>query len=83
MSERTRMPASVYFQTAAFLAIMAVALFASAGTLNFVSFWIYLGLMAAVCAASLVWIDPDLARERMRPRAVRRCRWHCGCFLPP
>jgi protein-S-isoprenylcysteine O-methyltransferase Ste14 len=67
MSERTRMPASAYFQTAAFLAVMAVALFASAGTLNFVSFWIYLALMATVCTASLVWVDPGLARERMRP----------------
>ena len=67
MSEQTRMPASMYLQSVGFLAIMAVALFASAGSLRFVSFWIYLALMAAVFVASFLWVDPDLARERMRP----------------
>jgi protein-S-isoprenylcysteine O-methyltransferase Ste14 len=61
------MPTSAYLQTVAMFAIMAIALFASAGTLTFVSFWIYLAIMAAVFIGSFLWVDPDLARERMRP----------------
>jgi protein-S-isoprenylcysteine O-methyltransferase Ste14 len=61
------MPASALLQSFAFLVIAAVALFASAGTLKFISFWVYLALLAAVFIASMVWVDPDLARERMRP----------------
>jgi protein-S-isoprenylcysteine O-methyltransferase Ste14 len=61
------MPASAFLQSVAFLAVAAVTLFASARTIKFVSFWIYLALLAAVFVASLVWVDPDLARERMRP----------------
>jgi protein-S-isoprenylcysteine O-methyltransferase Ste14 len=67
MSEQTQMPTSVYLQSIGFFVIMAVALFAAAGTLSFVSFWIYLALMGAVFIASFLWVDPDLARERMRP----------------
>lgn len=67
MSAQNRMPASIYVQSIAILVVMAVALFVSAGSLHFVSFWIYLALMAAVIVASFVLIDPDLARERMRP----------------
>ena len=67
MSEKTRQPASMYLQSIGFFVILAVALFASAGTLSFVSFWAYLALMAAVFIASFVFVDPDLARERMRP----------------
>jgi protein-S-isoprenylcysteine O-methyltransferase Ste14 len=61
------MPTSAYLQTIAMFAIMAIALFASAGTLTFVSFWMYLAIMAAVFVGSFLWVDPDLARERMRP----------------
>jgi protein-S-isoprenylcysteine O-methyltransferase Ste14 len=61
------MPTSAYLQTIAMFAIMAIALFASAGTLTLVSFWIYLAIMAAVFIGSFLWVDPDLARERMRP----------------
>jgi protein-S-isoprenylcysteine O-methyltransferase Ste14 len=71
MSEQTRMPASMYFQTIGVFAVMVVALFASAGTLSFVSFWIFIALMAAVFVASFLWVDPDLARERMRPGGQR------------
>jgi protein-S-isoprenylcysteine O-methyltransferase Ste14 len=61
------MPTSAYLQTIAMFAIMAIALFASAGSLAFISFWIYLAIMAAVFIGSFLWVDPDLARERMRP----------------
>ena len=61
------MPTSAYLQTIAMFAIMAIALFASAGSFAFISFWIYLAIMAAIFVASFLWVDPDLARERMRP----------------
>jgi protein-S-isoprenylcysteine O-methyltransferase Ste14 len=61
------MPVSAYVQTGVFFVVAAVALFASAGSLAIPSFWVYLALLAAVFVASFVWVDPDLARERMRP----------------
>lgn len=67
------MPISAYFQSAAFLVLAAVALFASAGTIAIAGFWFYLAIFAAVLAASLLWLDPGLLRERMRP----------GCKRPP
>jgi protein-S-isoprenylcysteine O-methyltransferase Ste14 len=61
------MPVSAYFQAAGFFLLAAVALFAPAGTFAILGFWIYLAIFAAIFAASLLWLDPDLARERMRP----------------
>jgi protein-S-isoprenylcysteine O-methyltransferase Ste14 len=49
------------------VAVMAVALFGSAGRFDIVEFWIYLAIMAAATAFGLGFIDPELARERMRP----------------
>jgi protein-S-isoprenylcysteine O-methyltransferase Ste14 len=45
----------------------AIALFAAAGTVAIVTYWVYLAILAAVFLASFLWLDPDLARERMRP----------------
>jgi protein-S-isoprenylcysteine O-methyltransferase Ste14 len=61
------MPLSAYLQSALFLILAAVALFASAGTVAIAGFWVYLVIVAAVFVASFLWLDPDLARERMRP----------------
>ncbi len=61
------MPASAYIQSVAFFVLAAVALFASAGTVAILTYWIYLAIFAAVFVASFRWLDPDLARERMRP----------------
>jgi len=61
------MPVAAYVQSIAFLVAEAVALFASAGTFAIWSFWAYLAIFAGVFVASFLWIDPDLARERMRP----------------
>ncbi|MGA2312021.1 MAG: isoprenylcysteine carboxylmethyltransferase family protein [Xanthobacteraceae bacterium] len=61
------MPASVYIQSVAFFALAAAALFAAAGTVAILTYWIYLAIFAAVFVASFLWLDPDLARERMRP----------------
>jgi len=60
-------PASVYNQSVAFFALAAAALFAAAGTVAILTYWIYLAIFAAVFVASFLWLDPDLARERMRP----------------
>lgn len=61
------MPISAYVQCAVFFALAAAALFASAGTFRIAAFWIYLAILAAIFVASFLWLDPDLARERMRP----------------
>jgi protein-S-isoprenylcysteine O-methyltransferase Ste14 len=62
-----KMPASAYVQAPIFLILAAVALFVSAGSLAIAPFWIYLTMLGAVFIASFLWIDPDLAHERMRP----------------
>ena len=61
------MPASAYVQSVVFFVLAAVALFASAGTVALPTYWVYLGIFAAVFVASFLLLDPDLARERMRP----------------
>jgi protein-S-isoprenylcysteine O-methyltransferase Ste14 len=61
------MPRSAYLQSAVFLVLAAVALFVSAGTCAIAVFWIYLAILAAIFVASFLFVDPDLARERMRP----------------
>ena len=65
------MPLSAYIQTVAFFALAVAALFASAGTLAFATYWIYLAIFAGVFFASFLLLDPDLARERMRPGGKR------------
>ena len=66
------MPAAAYVQSAAFLVLAAVALFVSAGTIHVPIFWLYLAILAGVILASLILLDPDLARERMRPAGRRQ-----------
>ena len=61
------MPATAYVQAAIFFILAAAALFASAGTFAILGFWLYLAIFAAVFVASFFWLNPDLARERMRP----------------
>jgi protein-S-isoprenylcysteine O-methyltransferase Ste14 len=61
------MPISAYVQSALFMALAIAALFGGAGTFAIPAFWIYLAILAAIFVASLVGLDPDLARERMRP----------------
>ncbi len=61
------MPVSAYIQSLAFFALAAVALFAAVGTVAILTYWVYLAIFAAVFVASFLWLDPDLARERMRP----------------
>ena len=65
------MPVSAYVQSAGFFVLAAVALFASAGTIAIPIFWVYLAIFAAVFVVSFLLLDPDLARERMRPAGKR------------
>ncbi len=46
------MPVSAYIQAALLIIAAAGALFASAGTLAILTFWIYLAIFAAVMAAA-------------------------------
>lgn len=61
------MPVLAYVESAAFFAAAVVALFGSAETFAIPAFWVYLAIFGAVFVASFIWVDPDLARERMRP----------------
>jgi protein-S-isoprenylcysteine O-methyltransferase Ste14 len=65
------MPVSAYVQSAAYFVLAAVALFASAGTTAIATYWVYLAIFGAVFVAAFLWLDPDLARERMRPGGKR------------
>ena len=65
------MPVSAYVQSVGFFAIAIAALFGSAGTLALPPYWVYVAIFAAVFVASFVLLDPDLARERMRPGGKR------------
>ena len=65
------MPISAYLQAGLFVALAAVALFGSAGTVEIVGFWVYVAIFAAVMVASFTLLDPDLLRERMRPGGRR------------
>lgn len=60
-------PTSAYIQSILFLVLMAIALFASAGTVAVVGFWLFLAVQVAGTIAALVLLPPDLVRERMRP----------------
>jgi protein-S-isoprenylcysteine O-methyltransferase Ste14 len=65
------MPVSAYLQSIGFFAVAIVALFASAGTAAIPSYWVYLAIFGSVFVASFLLLDPDLARERMRPGGKR------------
>ena len=65
------MPVSAYIQSVAYFLLAAVALFASAGTVAITTYWVYLAIFAAVFIVSFLWLDPDLARERIRPGGKR------------
>lgn len=47
--------------------LYAAALFGTAGRLDIVEFWCWIAVLTAAGVISLLVIDPDLIRERMRP----------------
>jgi hypothetical protein len=65
------MPVSAFVQSALFVMAVAVTLFASVGTLAITGFWLYVAILAAVFALSLLTLDPGLLQERMRPGGKR------------
>lgn len=66
------MPISAYIQSLVFFILAAVALFASAGTVAIPTYWVYLAIFGAVFVGSFLWLDPGLARERLRPGGKRQ-----------
>jgi protein-S-isoprenylcysteine O-methyltransferase Ste14 len=65
------MPVSAYIQAALFVLLAAATLFAAAGTVEILGFWVYVAIFAAVMVASFAFLDPGLLRERMRPGGQR------------
>jgi len=61
------MPLSAYLRAAALLVCAGVALFAAAGSLAIVAFWIYLAILTVVFVAAFAMLDRGLLQERMRP----------------
>jgi protein-S-isoprenylcysteine O-methyltransferase Ste14 len=68
------MIAKLTFQTCLGLAVMAMLLFMSAGTLHWPAGWVFLAELGILGFASGLWLartDPDLLRERMSPFVQR------------
>jgi protein-S-isoprenylcysteine O-methyltransferase Ste14 len=62
------------FQTCAGIAVMAMLLLVSAGTLDWPAAWVFLAELGLLGLGSGVWLartDPDLLRERMKPLVQR------------
>jgi protein-S-isoprenylcysteine O-methyltransferase Ste14 len=51
--------------------ICAAVLFGSAGRLDIIEFWCWLLELATISVATVLLIEPDLVRERMRPGGQR------------
>jgi protein-S-isoprenylcysteine O-methyltransferase Ste14 len=66
-----RMPRSAMPSIAIMMAVCAVVLFGAAGRLDIIEFWSWLVELAAICVATVLLIEPDLVRERMRPAGQR------------
>ena len=72
------MPVSAYIQAAMFVLINAVALFAAAGTVEILGFWVYVAIFAAVIVASFASSIPGCCVSGC-VRAVNDRRWRCTC----
>src|SRR6266516_280809 len=58
-------------QSLVFVLLLAGTLFGAAGGIDFIVFWLYIAVVAAVSALSLTVLDSDLMQERMRPGGRR------------
>jgi protein-S-isoprenylcysteine O-methyltransferase Ste14 len=58
-------------QSLVFVIVQAATLFGAAGRIDIIEFWVYVAILAAVSALSLIVLDPDLMQERMRPGGRR------------
>ena len=66
-----RMPRSTMPSIAIMIVVCGAVLFGAAGRLDIIEFWCWLVLLAAICVATVLLIEPDLVRERMRPAGRR------------
>jgi hypothetical protein len=64
----TKLKASV--QSLVFVIMLAATLFATAGRIEIVEFWVYIAIVAAVSALALAILGADLMQERMRPEVA-------------
>jgi protein-S-isoprenylcysteine O-methyltransferase Ste14 len=78
-----RLTPEILIRTVITLALLAAALFLPAGTLGVPEFWLYLAINAAVMAAGLLWLPPDLLEERMRPGGKEMNAAYIPVFLVP
>src|SRR6266496_3073605 len=58
-------------QSLVFVVLLAATLFGAAGGVNFIEFWLYVVVVAAVSGLALADLGPDLMQERMRPGGRR------------
>ena len=72
------MPVSAYIQAALFVVLNAVALFAAAGTIEILGFWVYVAIFAGVMVASFASSTPGCCVSGCG-RAVNGRRWGCAC----
>jgi protein-S-isoprenylcysteine O-methyltransferase Ste14 len=66
-----RVPRSTIPSIAVMMAVCAAVLFGAAGQLDIIEFWCWIVELAAICVATVLIIEPDLVRERMRPAGQR------------
>jgi hypothetical protein len=66
-----RIPRSVMLSMVAMVLVCAGVPFGAAGRLDIVEFWCWIIELAAICVATILLIEPDLLRERMRPAGQR------------
>lgn len=66
-----RIPRSAMPSIAAMVVVCSAVLFGAAGRLDIIEFWCWLVELAAICVATMLIIEPDLVRERMRPARQR------------
>ncbi|MGA8193396.1 MAG: isoprenylcysteine carboxylmethyltransferase family protein [Acetobacteraceae bacterium] len=67
MMTEDRIPRSAMPSIAVMLVVCAAVLFGTAGRMDVIEFWCWLVELAAICVATVLIIEPDLVRERMRP----------------
>jgi protein-S-isoprenylcysteine O-methyltransferase Ste14 len=62
-----RIPRAAMPSIAGMIVVCAAVLFGAAGRLDIIEFWCWLVALAAISVATVLIIEPDLVRERMRP----------------
>jgi protein-S-isoprenylcysteine O-methyltransferase Ste14 len=66
----------------AIVAAFGAVLFGSAGRLDLPWFWALMAVYTVYMAGMVLRLDPDLARERLRPREPGHDRWFRAILIP-